>query len=43
MTCGRRRPVYDTKGAAQRHGAITYGHGDYRVRHVKGGWSAYED
>ena len=39
MPCGRKRPRYRTKGAAKRHGAITYT--AYKVRKVKGGWSAY--
>jgi len=42
MGCGRKKATYKTKKAAERHGAITYGSGNYTVRKRKGGWSAYE-
>ena len=40
MPCGRKRPTYKRKGDAKRHGAITYGSGNYSVYKVKSGWKA---
>jgi len=42
MPCGKKIPKYDTKKAATRHGAITYGKGNFSVRKVKGGYKAYK-
>ena len=39
MGCpGRKRPTYKKKKDAKRHGAITYGSGNYQVYEVKGGY-----
>jgi hypothetical protein len=38
MPCGRKRPTYKAKADAKRHGAITYGDGNYHVYKVKSGW-----
>jgi hypothetical protein len=42
MPCGKKRPVYGSRGDARRHGAITYGRGKFTVRKVTGGYTAYE-
>lgn len=42
MPCRRRKATYKTKKQAQRHGAITYGSGNYYVKKVVGGWRAYK-
>lgn len=41
MPCGRIKPAFRNKSLAKRHGAITYGEGQFTVRKKKGGWSAY--
>lgn len=42
MGCHRKHPTFDTKGSATRHGAITYGHGNYSVRKITDHkWKAY--
>lgn len=40
MGCGS-KPTYGSKAAANRHGSITYGRGNYTVRPVSGGYRAY--
>jgi len=42
MPCGKKIPKYDSKKAATRHGAITYGKDKFTVRKVKDGWKAYK-
>jgi len=40
MPCKRKKPVFKSKKAAEKHGAITYGSGKHREYKVKGGWSS---
>ena len=42
MPCNRKKPTYSSKKDAKRHGAISYGKGNYQVRKVKDGYKAYK-